>query len=57
MYYNTVIVLLDRSPAFLTSNDFVTSIKSSEKIAGLPSHQPFCSNDIIITSEHKKSSL
>ena len=56
MYYNTVIVLLDRSPAFLTSNDFVTSIKSSEKIAGLPSHQPFCSNEII-SSEHKKSSL
>ena len=55
MYYNTVIVLLDRSPAFLTSNDFVTSIKSSEKIAGLPSHQPFCSNDIMISSERKNS--
>ena len=47
---------LDPSPALLTSDDFVTSNEKYEKkMADLLSNQPFCSNNLMISSEHRKS--
>ena len=46
-----IALLLDESPALLTSDDFIRS----NEMADLCSNQPFCSNDLIISSEHKNS--
>ena len=48
---------LYRSPAFLTSDNFVSSNEIvRNKMADLLSNPPFCSNDLMISSECKKNS-
>ena len=47
---------LNRSPAFLTSDDFIKSNEIFQnKMADFLSNRSFCFNDLMISSEHKKS--